>query len=80
MSPLGAEMRPRSRVQEQLKTVFLVGPTPRGRWLVQETSGLLEGLFISQRAALKFAMDECRAHPNSIVISSSTLTSRLERH
>ena len=70
-------MVPQDLRRSKLKTVFLVGPTRAGRWLVQETNGLVEGLFISQRAAMKFAMDECRAHPDSLVISASSLTSRL---
>ncbi len=78
MSPVGEPMRPQPLSPTKLTTVFLVGPNEAGRWLVQETSGLIEGLFVSQRAALKFAMDECRAHPEAVVISASHLKSTFD--
>jgi hypothetical protein len=45
----------------------MVGQDRRGRWMVQENHGLIEGLFISRDAALHFAHLERHAFPGATV-------------
>ena len=47
--------------------ILLVGQDRAGHWVVQETQGLLEGLFIDREAALRFARAERRHFTNGRV-------------
>lgn len=47
--------------------ILLVGQDCRGRWMVQENHGLIEGLFVSREAALHFARLERHAFPGARV-------------
>jgi hypothetical protein len=42
----------------QTAPLFLIGQNSRGQWIAQKQSGRCGGLFISQAAALKFALLE----------------------
>ena len=58
--------------------ILLVGQDRRGRWMVQENHGLIEGLFISRDAALHFARLERHAFPGGTVeLTSEPLVSSL---
>lgn len=58
--------------------VLRVGQDGRGRWIVQESRGLLEGIFISRAAALHFAQLERHAFPGArIELADTALTSNL---
>src|SRR6218665_1566516 len=55
-----------------------VGQDREGHWVVQEAGGLLEGLFGSREAAIRFALSECRAFPGSrMVLATDPLKSIL---
>ena len=41
-----------------MKTLFLIGQNARGQWVAQTQAGRCGGLFVSQAAALKFALME----------------------
>lgn len=61
------------------RTILMVGQDPRGRWMVQENHGLLEGSFVSREAAIQFARWERHAFPGATVeMVSAPLTSLLE--
>ena len=58
--------------------VLRVGQDLEGHWVVQEQDGLLEGLFRSREAAIRFALSECRAFPGSrMVLATAPLHSIL---
>lgn len=60
--------------------ILRVGQDREGHWVVQEADGLLEALFRSREAAIRFAMSECRAFPGSrMVLASDPLRSILCR-
>jgi hypothetical protein len=47
--------------------ILLVGQDRRGRWMVQENHGLIEGVFISRDTAVHFANCERHAFPGARV-------------
>lgn len=49
-------------------TVFLVGQDNLGHYCVQENHGLIGGEFINRAEALRFAQDESRSIPGSLVL------------
>ena len=58
--------------------ILQVGQDRRGRWMVQENHGLIEGLFIPRDAALHFARLERHAFPGATVeLTSEPLISTL---
>jgi hypothetical protein len=61
-------------------TILLVGPDDHGHWLVQEEGGSLEGSFVSQAEAMRFARWERHAFPFArIELSAAPLVSRTAR-
>ena len=48
---------------------FVVSQNPRGKWVARETDGMIEGVFHSQRDALRFALYEA-GDPRSVVVIS----------
>ena len=60
-----------------LFATLLVGQDLRGRWLVQDIDGLIEGCFQSKNAALGFARSESEIHHLSVALSATPLTSHL---
>ncbi len=61
-----------------IEHILLVGQDRRGRWMVQENHGLIEGLFISRDAAVHFANCERHAFPGARVeIAAAPLASTL---
>lgn len=59
-------------------SVLRVGQDRRGRWLVQDTVGHIEGFFTSRDSALGFARSECDLLHATIEMSEAPLTSRLQ--
>jgi hypothetical protein len=58
--------------------ILRVGQDGRGRWMVQENHGLIEGLFVSREAALHFARLERHAFPGARVeLAAGPLVSTL---
>jgi hypothetical protein len=55
-------------------SVLRVGQDARGRWLVQDTVGRIEGLFKTRETALGFARSECDLLHATIEISDTPLT------
>lgn len=49
-------------------TIFLVGQDERGHHFVHENHGLIGGDFVTREEALRFARNESRAAPGSIVV------------
>ncbi len=49
-------------------TVFIVGQDNLGHYCVQENHGLIGGEFISRAEALRFAQDESKSIPGSLVL------------
>lgn len=58
-------------------SVLMVGQDLSGRWLVQDTEGLIEGRFQSRDTALGFARSESEIHHLPVTISTTPLTSHL---
>jgi len=52
--------------------ILRVGQDTEGHWVVQEQDGMLEGLFRSRDAAIRFALSECRAFPGSRMVLATT--------
>jgi hypothetical protein len=47
--------------------LFLLGRNSRGQWVAQDQSGRRGGLFVSQAAALKYALFENGRRPELVV-------------
>jgi hypothetical protein len=58
-------------------SILMVGQDSRGRWLVQDAEGLIEGHFQSRDTALRFARSESEIHHVPVAISDTPLTSHL---
>jgi|SRR5436305_31826 hypothetical protein len=52
--------------------VLRVGQDSQGHWVVQEEGGMLEALFRSRDAAVRFALSECRAFPGARMVLATT--------
>jgi hypothetical protein len=48
---------------------FEVSQNRRGQWVARERTGMIEGVFFTQRAALRFALYET-GDPRSVVVVS----------
>jgi len=48
-------------------SLFLIGKNRRGNWVAQDQRGLRGGLFVSQAAALKYALFENGNKPHLVV-------------
>ncbi len=48
-------------------SLFLLGRNSRGQWVAQDQSGRRGGLFVSQAAALKYALFENGKRPELVV-------------
>jgi len=60
-------------------SLLLVGQDERGRWLVQDTAGRVEGRFRSRETALGFARSECDLFHGRIELAQAPLTARIGR-
>lgn len=49
-------------------TIILVGQDDRGRWVVEENHGLVEGAFRTKDDAIRFAQAERDQFPDAIVM------------
>ena len=56
---------------------LLVGQDLRGRWLVQDAAGLVEGRFVSRETALGFARAERDILHATIVLADAPLIGRI---
>ncbi len=50
-----------------------------GRWLVQDTTGRIGGLFLNRKTALDFAKAECDIHHGSLQLARSALVAPAQR-
>ncbi len=66
-----------SDVRSHGTTVIQVGQDRRGRWLVQDRTGGIEGVFLNRQSALGFAQAECDLHHFPIEVVESFLVARL---
>ena len=53
--------------------IVLIGKNSRGQWVARERDGLYGGLFVSQQAAVRYALFENHQHPESIVSIATPL-------
>ena len=58
---------------------FVVSQNPRGKWVARETDGMIEGVFHSQRDALRFALYEA-GDPRSVVVISGKVAEAGSTH
>ncbi len=64
-------------IPPQWSSLLFVGQDERGRWLVQDTVGRVEGCFRSRETALGFAKSECDLFHGRIEIAQAPLTARI---
>ncbi len=50
--------------------VFMIGQDDRGRWVVQDQTGLRGGLFVNRDAALRYVRTENGDRPQAVVLIS----------
>jgi len=48
---------------------FLLGRNARGKWVIKETHGRMEGVFLNRKDALRFAFDESGLADPSVIIT-----------
>jgi hypothetical protein len=53
---------------DQCPSTIFVGQDRAGHWLVQESTGLMEGRFISREAAMQFALAERHGFPGAQIL------------
>jgi hypothetical protein len=53
--------------------IVLIGKNSRGQWVARERDGLYGGLFVSQQAAVRYALFENDHHPEAIVAIAAPL-------
>jgi hypothetical protein len=53
--------------------IVLIGKNSRGQWVVRERNGLFGGLFVSQQAAIRYALFENDHHPEAIMATAGLL-------
>ncbi|MCD2324410.1 hypothetical protein LQ953_10335 [Sphingomonas sp. IC-56] len=58
---------------DQRGSIFFVGQDEAGHWLVQESTGQMEGRFVSFAAAMGFARAERYAFHAEVVVSTAPL-------
>ena len=54
-------------------SLYLVGKSSRGQWVVREQSGLCGGLFVSRAEAVKYAMYETGRRPQAVIMMPGIL-------
>jgi len=57
---------------------FTVSQDPRGSWIAREGTGLIEGVFRSQRDAVRFALFETGRPESVVVIAGGPLRPRAD--
>lgn len=58
---------------------FVVSQNSRGKWVARETDGMIEGVFHSQRDALRFALYEA-GDPRSVAVISGGVAEAVSTH
>jgi hypothetical protein len=53
--------------------IVLIGKNSRGQWVARERDGLYGGLFVSQQAAIRYALFENHHHPEAIISIAAPL-------
>lgn len=53
--------------------IVLIGKNSRGQWVARERNGLYGGLFVSQQAAIRYALFENHHHPEAIISIAAPL-------
>lgn len=53
------------------RRAFVVAQNDRGQWVARETHGLIEGVFLTQRDAIRFALFETGSNRASVVVDDA---------
>jgi hypothetical protein len=61
----------------QDRPAFLVGQDAEGHWLAVETHGLAGGIFRTEAAATRYALDETEHRPGAVVATPEPIVLRL---
>jgi hypothetical protein len=57
-----------SRVESSSPSpTFLLGQNRRGQWVVRQVCGLIEGLFVDRKQAIRFALFESGSRPGAVI-------------
>lgn len=60
-------------------SIVFVGKNCSGQWVAQEQNGLYGGLFVSQAAAMRYALFENGHHPEAVVTLPNVLELDMSR-
>jgi hypothetical protein len=60
-----------SKSSEPCRT-FVVAQNDHGKWVARERRGLIEGVFFTQREAIRFALFETGSRAAAVVIDNSS--------
>jgi hypothetical protein len=47
--------------------IVFIGRNRNGQWVARERNGLFGGLFVSQQAAVRYALSENHHHPETVI-------------
>lgn len=72
------EMTPPLQPRQKPYPRFTVGRDSHGCWVVQDRQGLVGGLFVSQAAALHFAVEESHHLPGEVICAPEAVTVDLQ--
>jgi hypothetical protein len=50
------------------RRMFTVGRDRRGRWIARELDGMIEGVFVDRKTAIRFALFEADGHRSAVII------------
>ena len=62
----------KSAAPSALRRSFVVAQNERGQWVAREHGGLIEGVFLSQREAIRFALFETGSGSAAVVVDDAT--------
>jgi len=51
---------------------FTVAPNAHGQWVARERRGLIEGVFLTQREAIRFALSETGHRSTGVVVTDAS--------
>ena len=61
-------------------SLFLIGKSSQGHWVVQDQRGLCGGLFVDRTAALRFALFENGNRPQAVIMVPGVLELDMSRN
>ena len=65
-------LRECSAANPPLRRSFIVAQNERGEWVARERSGVIEGIFLSQREAIRFALFETGSRSAAAIVDDAT--------